>query len=95
MAQPRGELVLLELEEKMLKAVKLAWDEYDHGGKVGLIPTKLVTLILEVHKAVMQRMNAKYGIDGSVSDMLAVRAALAKEIEMMDRMIAQQNMGIQ
>jgi hypothetical protein len=40
-------------------------------------------------------MNAKYGIDGSVSDMLAVRAALAKEIEMMDRMIAQQNMGIQ
>jgi hypothetical protein len=43
MAQ-RGELVLLELEEKALKAVDEAWDDYNAQGKVGLVRSKLVSL---------------------------------------------------
>lgn len=91
MAQ-RGELALLELEEKALKAVDEAWADYNAQGKVGLVPSKLVTLIIEVHKMVMQRMNAKYGLDGSVIELVNVRAALAKELELVDQMIKQETL---
>ncbi len=95
MAQQRGELVLLELEAKALEAVDVAWADYKSQGTINLIPTKLVTLVVEVHKMVMQRMNAKYGLDGTVTDLKNIRDALKKEVELVDKMIEQESAGLQ
>ena len=95
MANQRGEFVLLELEQKMLKAVDTAWADYESTGQLGIIPTKLMGLLVEAHKAVMQRMNAKYGLDGSVNDLEAVRAALIKETELVGQMIEQKKLELQ
>jgi len=87
-AQSRGEFVLLELEEKALKAINRAWDEYDAEPSPG-VPVKLLEQLAGVHKMVMQRMNAKYGLDKSAPDLKQVLAALAKESELVTEMIAQ------
>ena len=89
-AQPRGEFHLLDLEDKALKAVDAAWDEFLRDGKIGLVPAKLVTLIIEVHKMIMQRMNSKYGLDGTAVDLETVLAALEREKELVVQMIEQQ-----
>jgi hypothetical protein len=94
-AQQRGELVLLELEQKMLKAVDKAWTNYEAEGGMGVVPTKLVALLVEAHKAVMQRMNAKYGLDGSVTDLETVLLALRKEEELVQQMIDQRKLEMQ
>ena len=78
----------------MLSAVDTAWKSWEGEGKVGNVPTKLITLLVEVHKAVMQRMNAKYGLDGTTVDLTNIRAALAKEMELVDKMIEQENLGV-
>lgn len=91
MAQ-RGEFVLLELEEKALKAINRAWDEYEKivaDGEPGGVPVKLLEQLAGVHKMVMQRMNAKYGLDKSTPDLRQVLAGLAKEAELVQTMIDQ------
>jgi hypothetical protein len=88
----RGEFVLLELEEKALKAIGRAWDEYDKiaaDGEPQGVPVKLLEQLAGVHKMVMQRMNAKYGLDKSAPDLEQVLAGLAKEAELVREMIAQ------
>ena len=95
MARQRGEVTLLELEDKALEAVDRAWKEYNAEGQMLVIPSKLVNLIAEVHKMVMQRLNAKYGVDGSVPDLKRVHAALVAEAELIEKMIEQQEQVIQ
>lgn len=95
MAQQRGELALLELEEKALEAVEHAWREYQSQGQLGLVPTKLVGLVVEVHKMIMQRMNSKYGLDVGKLNLAQVREALNKEMQMLDKMIEHEQQGLQ
>ena len=95
MAQQRGELALLELEEKALEAVEHAWREYQSQGQLGLVPTKLVGLVVEVHKMIMQRMNSKYGLDAGKLNLSQVRDALNKEMQMLDKMIEHEQQGLQ
>ena len=79
----------------MLKAVDAAWADYESQGQLGVVPTKLMQLLVEAHKAVMQRMNAKFGLDGSISDLETVHAALVKETELVQQMIDQKKLEIQ
>lgn len=95
MAQQRGEIVLLELESKALTAVGELWKKYQEDPDPAAVPKGLVAMIVEVHKMVMQRMNAKYGMDGTVADLKIVREALKHEMDLVDKMIEQQSMGIQ
>lgn len=88
MAQSRGEFVLLELEEKAVKAVNLAWDAYQADVPEG-VPTKLLEALAGVHKMVMQRMNAKYGLDRDAPDLEQIIAALDKEKALVTEMLAQ------
>lgn len=90
MAQVRGEFVLLELEAKALKAVDLAWVAYlASEPECQAVPFKIVEMMIDVHKMVMQRMNAKYGLDKGVTDLKMIVAALDKEKELTLQMIAQ------
>lgn len=95
MSNKRGELALLELEEKALTAVEASWVEYQAEGKMGPPPVKLVQLIVEVHKMIMQRMNNKYALGGDKIDLENVKSALTKELELIDQMIEQEARGLQ
>jgi hypothetical protein len=90
----RGEFVLLELEAKALRAIGRAWDEYDKSaasGEPAGVPVKLLEQLVAVHKMVMQRMNAKYGLDKDAPDLEQVLSGLTQEAELVREMIAQRN----
>jgi hypothetical protein len=100
--QTRGEFVLLELEAKALQAVDVAWHEFKTNVELARaeakpvpLPLKLVEMIIDVHKAVMQRMNAKYGLDQTAPDLREVIAALDAEKKLVQQMLEQQELGLQ
>ena len=87
-AQTRGEFVLLELEEKALKAITRSFDSYERAPGDG-VPMKLIEALTMVHKMVMQRMNAKYGLDKNAPDLEQILAALDKEKALVTEMLSQ------
>lgn len=54
---------LTDLEMKMLKAVDLAWEDWEEKG--GPLPSSLVTLMVQTHTSLMRRA-AKLGKDDSI-----------------------------
>jgi hypothetical protein len=68
--------------------VSRSFDEYDCEPGEG-VPMKLIEALTMVHKMVMQRMNAKYGLDKDRPDLEQILAALDKEKSLVNEMLAQ------
>ena len=92
MAQSRGEFTLLDLEAKALKAIDLTWAVYE-AAPAPPLAWKLIEKLTEVHKMVMQRMNAKYGLDQDAKDLKKIKAALLQEVALVEQMEEQQARG--
>lgn len=76
----RAELQIIDLERKMLEALKKAWDSYEQCE--GPPPMALVKLMESTHACILKRLRQRVGISvGSIEDLETLAIELAKEQE--------------
>ena len=81
---------LVELERKMLDAVERAYEAWDESG--GPVPMSLVKLMGDTHRAILSRLQKKYG-DEQLEDPRAALIELERERDALKKLIEREHYG--
>ncbi len=87
-----ADLVLLELEEKLLILVEQAWESYERSDG-GMPPPILTNLLMKAHKTIAERLKHKLGggfdpnrPEEALLEVERIRAILIRQVEQKHRL---------
>lgn len=87
----RAELLVLDVESKLLECVRKAWADYET--REGPPPLALVKLLETLHNAVIKRVQRRIGVSAaSISDLETMSIELAKEQSIVQDLIQQKRL---